>query len=81
MEPTEFADRATAAAADLSLFFAGMPDDKITSTLKKMRTNLANSLAKPFAPAVASQMADAFVRAIAYRRHEIEGLTTTRTAQ
>jgi hypothetical protein len=81
MKPTEFVDRATATVAGLALYFTGMPDDEVTAKLAAMRNRLTTNLSEPFTQDVAAQLADAFTKAIASRRNEINAMTNTRTIQ
>jgi hypothetical protein len=69
---SEFVERSVAAAADLALFYVGIPDDAMTQSLNEVRSNLTASLSEPFGPDIAAGIAGAFVKAVASRRREIE---------
>jgi hypothetical protein len=63
----------------MALYFVGMSDDKVKSQLATMRTRPTANLSKPFDPDFAGQLADAFTKAIADRRNEIQAMTSIRT--
>jgi hypothetical protein len=69
---SEFVERSVTAAADLALFYVGIPDDAMTQSLDEVRSNLTASLAEPFGPDIATAIAREFVKAVASRRREIE---------
>lgn len=81
MDSAQLVERMTASVADMALFYVGVADNIVVSALTTMRANLTESLRKPFAPHVARDLAEAFVKAIAGRRHEIEAMPSTRTMQ
>jgi hypothetical protein len=74
---TEFIDRCVAAAADLSLFFVGAPEDQMLAALHGVRANLEGELAQTFGPDVAGVIAAAFVATVIRRRREIEAAGDT----
>jgi hypothetical protein len=71
--PTEFAERCGAVAAELALFYAGEPDEKVALLLAALRTNIQAELAKIFAAGADIPAAvDLFIEAILSHKHEIE---------
>jgi hypothetical protein len=69
----QFAERCAAVAADLALAFAGQPDEKVTQSLARMRTNLQTELANVFDASVdVPKVVDLFIDAILVRKREIE---------
>jgi len=72
----EFIDRCVAWAADLALFFAGVPENKMMVELCQVRANLEIGLAETFGPDVAAAIAEAFVAAVAGHRREIDAAGT-----
>jgi hypothetical protein len=68
----EFVERCAKAAADLSLAFAGHPDEKVHQTLETTRSNLRSGLSVHFGPETAELFAQCFVRAVLDRKKEIE---------
>jgi len=69
----EFAERCSAAAADLALMYAGQPDEMVTQSLARMRTNLQTELANVFDASVdIPKVVDLFIDAILARKREIE---------
>ena len=70
--PSEFTERAVKSAADLALFFVGVPEEAMKRSLLEAQSNLEAQLAEPFGPEIARDMAKAFVTAVAGRRREIE---------
>jgi hypothetical protein len=72
MTPERFVSSCVSSAADLALFFVGEPDEKVRSALLQTRANLQVQLAEQFDPDIAAQIAEAFVKAVAGRKAEIE---------
>jgi hypothetical protein len=70
----EFVDRAFTSAADSALFYVGTSDEKMESSLDHVRQNLEADLASPFGPDIAASIAREFVKAVAGRRREIDGV-------
>ncbi len=71
--PADFAARCAATAAELALFYAGEPDEKVASSLAAMRTNMQAELSKLFAAGADIPAAvDLFIEAILARKREIE---------
>jgi hypothetical protein len=68
----DFIDRSVAAAADLALFFVGVPENEMLLSLYHVRANLEVELAEAFGPEVAALVAQAFVAAVVGRCREIE---------
>jgi hypothetical protein len=68
----EFAERCTAAAADMALFFVGAPEEKMLASLHQTRINLEADLAETFGADVAAAIAEAFVATVVRHRREIE---------
>lgn len=60
------------AALNLSLFFAGEPDDKVSVALEETRENLKAGLREIIGRNAGAALADAFVKAVMDRRAEIE---------
>jgi hypothetical protein len=69
--PVEFAERCTAAAAELALAFAHESDESVAASLATMRANLEAKLSKVFVVADAAAVAEMFVAAVVARRREI----------
>jgi hypothetical protein len=73
--PEEFSARCVAVASDLALLFAHEPDEKVESSLARMRVNLVANLANVFPTYPASRVAefvDQLILTIQARRREIE---------
>jgi hypothetical protein len=68
----DFIDRCVASAADLALFFTGIPENEMMAALYQVRANIEAELAGMFAPDVAAAIAHAMVAAVAGRRREID---------
>jgi hypothetical protein len=70
--PAEFAERWAATAAELALFFAGEPDERVASFLDTMRMNLKAELTKMFVGGDVDicAMVDRFIQAIVERKSE-----------
>jgi hypothetical protein len=71
------------AAADLALFFAGQPDDKVLAGLGQTRRNLEADLADSL-DETAAKIAEAFIAAVGGRKAEIEaasGMPETRRGE
>ena len=45
MTPDQYADRIMKSAADMALYFAGMPDDRVHATMAQVQTNIERGLA------------------------------------
>jgi hypothetical protein len=77
MTPKEFTQRSVTAAADLGLFFAGMPDEIMAAAMQGIRANLEANLADDFGVEAAASFAKEFVKAAAGHRNQIDGGGTT----
>jgi hypothetical protein len=75
--PEEFTHRSVTAAADLALFFAGMPDEIMAAALQGIRANMEANLADEFGSDAAESFAKEFVKAVAGHRREIDGGSST----
>jgi hypothetical protein len=73
----EFTQRSVTAAADLGLFFAGMPDQIMAAALQGIRANLEANLADEFGADAAESFAKEFVKAVTGHRKEIDGAGST----
>ena len=60
------------AAADLALFFAGEPDEKVLAALGQARKNLEHDLADTLGAEMAAQIAESFCGAVLGHKHELE---------
>ena len=67
MTPKEFTQRSVTAAADLGLFFAGMPDEIMAAAMQGIRANLEANLADDFGVEAAAS----FERNLSRRRRGI----------
>jgi hypothetical protein len=67
----EFTQRLADQVRDLSLFFAGEPDDRVQPVLERMRENLTRDLAAAIGAEAAAELADAFATAVRGRRAEL----------
>ena len=70
----QFARQLTDSVAELSLALAG---ENYEATLEQTRINLAKKLTKELGAEAATELADAFVAAVAGRRREIEAAGPT----
>jgi hypothetical protein len=68
----DFIDRSVAAAADLALFFVGVPENDMMVSLYEVRSNLGAQLSETLGSDVATLFAEAFVATVAGHRREIE---------
>jgi hypothetical protein len=68
----EFIDRCVAAAADLSLFFVGVPENEMLVSLYQVRANLETDMSETLGADVAALIGQAFVAAVIGHRREIE---------
>ena len=65
-------EECVSAAANLALFFAGVPDDEVLSAMPGLREHMAAGLSEKFGADVAGLIAEALVNAVIGRRREIE---------
>jgi hypothetical protein len=77
----QFVQRLVTVVKDLSLFFAGQPDDCVTAALDEMRGNISAEFARLFPddPEMLTALVDNMVGTIQARRREIEGAGLWRT--
>jgi hypothetical protein len=78
MTAEQFMQSLVTAVKDLSLFFAGQPDERVSAALDKMRRNVGDQFIKLFPDnlEMSTTLLDNMVDAIQTRRREIEGGTT-----
>lgn len=68
----EFVQRCVAAAAELSLFWVGKPDQEMLTSLYQTRQNLQAQLTPEIGAGAARVLAQAFVGTVARRKADIE---------
>jgi hypothetical protein len=72
LEGRAFVSRLRDEAANLALFFAGEPEEKMLAALEQTRRNLEAEITTLLGAEMAGQIAEAFVVAVVGQRREIE---------
>ncbi len=75
LEGRAFINRLRDEAANLALFFAGEPREKMMAALEQTRLNLEADIAPILGAEMAAAVAEAFVAAVAGHRRELESMT------
>jgi hypothetical protein len=72
--PMTYAERYDATAADIALFYAGEPEERVASSLSAMAENMKRELSELFVGTDVNipEMVDRFIDAILERKTEIE---------